>query len=151
MLSMAVLTGIADLITVFIHCCHGKMVARLTSLVTKIRAVMGFLQAVASGSSAGFFKSAQSMSGGKDVWSWTCANADDAMAAASSAGSICNTNVCILPLPFFPWKDFMKKDLAYQFFIRPVGCVHVASPTDCSSRSLACYRRLRAFEARDEV
>jgi hypothetical protein len=48
LLSMAALNCVADLIALLVHACHGKWVTRMTKTIARIRAIVGFLQAMAT-------------------------------------------------------------------------------------------------------
>jgi hypothetical protein len=93
LLAMACLTCVADIITVFVHCCHGKVVDSMARAVAKIRAVMGFLQAIATAAGTGYFKIANNNSNGNDLWGWSCSYAADAMQNVNSSGQLCQNNV----------------------------------------------------------
>jgi hypothetical protein len=92
-LVMACLTCTADIITVLVHLCHTRVVERMMRLVAKIRAVMGFLQAIASAAGTGYFKISFNSSGANDLWGWSCSDAADAMASVNSANTVCQNNV----------------------------------------------------------
>lgn len=93
LLAMACLTCIADIITILVHLCNVRVVDRMMRLVAKIRAVMGFLQAIASAAGTGYFRMSFNNSGGNDLWGWTCSDAADAMASVNSSNAVCQNNV----------------------------------------------------------
>jgi hypothetical protein len=93
LLAMASLTCLADIITVCVHACHGKVVDSMMAGVAKIRAVMGFLQAIATAAGTGYFKVSFNNSNGNDLWGWTCSPAADAMQDVNSSGAVCSNNV----------------------------------------------------------
>jgi hypothetical protein len=92
-LAMACLTFFADVATVLVYCCNVKVAASLTRWVTKIRALVGFLQGVATAGASGYFKISNNTSGGKDLWGWACSSAADAKQGAIAANSVCQNNV----------------------------------------------------------
>jgi hypothetical protein len=98
LLAMACLTCVADIITVFVHCSHGKVVDSMVRVVAKIRVVMGFLQAIATAAGTGFFKIANNNSNGNDLWGWSCSDAADAMQNVNSAGQLCQSNTAAFAL-----------------------------------------------------
>jgi hypothetical protein len=63
--------------------------------VAKIRAVMGFLQAIASAAGTGYFRSNFVNGGAKDLWGWSCSPGADAMASVNSSNMVCQNNVWV--------------------------------------------------------
>lgn len=97
MLSIACLNVTADVVTLGIHFCHGRTAATAERMVQRIRSVLSIIQAIGGATSAGYFKSAQSLSSGADIWGFCCSDA----ATAKFADMICQSNVCCAfnPLP----------------------------------------------------
>jgi hypothetical protein len=110
LLVMACLTCVADITIVFAHFFRGNVVNSMMKLVAKIRAVMGFLQAMATAAGAGYFKIANNNSNGNDLWGWSCSDAADAMQNVNSSGQLCQNNVCpaLLHCVTVLLKDFVR-------------------------------------------
>ena len=97
LLIMACLTCIADIITILVHLCSVRVVERMMRAVAKIRAVMGFLQAIATAAGTGYFRISFNSSGNNDLWGWSCSDAADAMASVNSSNAVCQNNVWLSP------------------------------------------------------
>ena len=95
LLVMACLTCTADIITILVHLCQTRVVERMMRFVAKIRAVMGFLQAIASAAGTGYFRSNFINGGAKDLWGWSCSPGADAMASVNSSNMVCQNNVWV--------------------------------------------------------
>jgi hypothetical protein len=94
LLSMATLSCVADLITLLMHAFNGKWVTKMTKTVARIRAIVGFLQALATAAGAGYFQS--SKSSGSDLWGASCNGpATNNTEDLNNANTVCNSNVCI--------------------------------------------------------
>jgi hypothetical protein len=116
MLSIACLNVAADVVTLGIHFCHGKTATIAGRMVHRIRSVLSIIQAIGGATSAGYFKSAKSLSGGADIWGFCCSDA----ATATFADMLCQSNVCC------------------AFDLLPVTCV-----TTFDANTLPTIRQLR--------
>ncbi len=93
LLTMATLSCIADLITLFMHACSGKWVTTMTKTVARIRVIVGFLQAIATAAGAGYLQSAKSS--GSDLWGSSCnAPTGPNEIVNNDQSTVCNSNVC---------------------------------------------------------
>ncbi|PMD46851.1 hypothetical protein L207DRAFT_613685 [Hyaloscypha variabilis F] len=91
LLTMATLSCIADLITLFMHACSGKWVTTMTKTVARIRVIVGFLQAIATAAGAGYLQSAKSS--GSDLWGSSCnAPTGPNTIVNNDQSTVCNSN-----------------------------------------------------------
>lgn len=141
MLSIACLNVTADVVTLGVHFCHGKTAAMAERMVQRIRTVLSIIQAIGGATSAGYFKSAQSLSNGADIWGFCCSDA----ATANFADMICQSNVCCAfsPLPITYISKSSTNSCPWL-----VRCVGAECPTGHRASSIICNGALDAVQAR---
>lgn len=93
MLSVSVINLTVDAIYLLVQCCGARAIKTVSRIVIKVRNTTGIITAIAPAIAAGFSSFAESTSGGRDLWGWSCSPEADAMSTVNSSEMVCSTNV----------------------------------------------------------